>query len=69
MNSWPTCTVADCANKACLGLSNTLCFPHYFRLPMDAQGHAVFPNEETRIRLQGILQAALDKFRAEDPTS
>ena len=68
MSSWPNCIVADCSNKACLGLSEKLCFPHYFKLRMDEKGNAIFPNEETRIRLQGILQAALDKFRAEDPT-
>lgn len=65
LDIWPNCTVADCSNKACLGLSNEVCFPHYFRLPMDSRGNAIYPDEETKNRLQGILHEALERFRNE----
>jgi hypothetical protein len=45
---WPNCSVADCCNKICLGVSDSLCTPHYFNLPMDSEGNAVYPDEATR---------------------
>ena len=56
--AWPSCTVADCSNKACLGLSETLCFPHLFKLPMDDEGNAIFPDEETEAKYHRMLEQA-----------
>lgn len=55
---WPNCTVPDCANKACLGLSETLCTPHYFKLPMDQEGNAIYPDRATRRKVIAAIQAA-----------
>lgn len=58
---WPACTVADCCNLVCLGLSDTLCFPHYFELPMDREGAPVFPSRERREECYRLLEQALEK--------
>lgn len=43
MTDWPNCQVADCGNKACLGLSDTLCYPHATGKRMDRDGNAIPP--------------------------
>jgi hypothetical protein len=56
---WPNCSIPDCSNKACLGLSDTKCFPHYFHLRMDDEGNAIFPDEQTKRVCHSLLRAAL----------
>ena len=58
---WPNCTVPDCGNKACLGLSNEECFPHYLGLRMDDEGNAIFPDEMTERVCKRILENARER--------
>jgi hypothetical protein len=54
--AWPNCTVVDCCWKVCLGLNDTLCFPHYFNLPMKIENGEVvpvFPDEATKEECYG----------------
>ena len=60
---WPNCTIPDCCNKACVGLSDYVCFPHYFKLPMNSEGNAVFPNEAIKEEYHRILHEALEKLK------
>jgi len=60
---WPNCTIPDCQNKACVGLTDYLCFPHYFKLPMDSEGNAIFPDEVTRKECHKLLSIALESLR------
>lgn len=57
--SWPNCTVPDCGNKIAFGLSETLCFPHFFKLPMDQDGKAVYRDKETEPACQRFYWKAV----------
>lgn len=59
---WPNCQVPDCQNKACLGLSNEECFPHFFGLPMDKNGDTIYPDEMTKRLCLRLLDQALKKL-------
>jgi hypothetical protein len=56
---WPNCTVPDCSNKIAFGLSETHCFPHHFKLPMDQDGRAVYPDKETEATYQRFYRTAV----------
>lgn len=57
---WPNCTVPDCGNKTCAGLSETLCTPHLFGLRMDDEGNAIYPSDSIR---RAVIQAIKEGHR------
>lgn len=58
IDAWANCAVADCCWKVCLGLSDTQCFAHHFKLRMNDEGLPIFPNAAIKKECYRLLDAA-----------